>query len=77
MKNESRLLELIGKMEPVEFIGLARLLGVQVVKKENDEVAPREFSDVLNDVMAKYSMLGRTKKREVLRLVEKSVSKKR
>jgi len=48
-------------------------------KKPKEEVRPepRDFLDVLNDVMAKFSTQGRTRKREIIRLVEKSNSKKR
>jgi len=48
-------------------------------KKPKEEIKPepRDFLDVLNDVMAKFSVQGRTRKREILRLVEKSNSKKR
>jgi len=47
-------------MEPIEFLGLARLLGVQVLEEnkeatgEKDKFKPRSFADVLEDVMAKF-----------------------
>lgn len=88
MNNNQSLLQEIAKMQPVEFAGLANLLGVQIVrKKENIEytsTAPkssedikknyeaRPFADVLADVMSKYSNLNRQRKREILRLVKKS-----
>ena len=90
MNTNEKLMHLIGDMEPIEFAGLANLLGVKLVKSldENDQSMekkpkeevrpePRDFLDVLNDVMAKFSVQGRTRKREIIRLVEKSNSKKR
>ena len=90
MNTNEKLMHLIGNMEPIEFAGLANLLGVKLVKpldksdqsmekkpKEEIKPEPRDFLDVLNDVMAKFSTLGRARKRELLRLVEKSNSKKR
>ena len=90
MNTNEKLMHLIGDMEPIEFAGLANLLGVKLVKpldksdqsmekksKEEIKPEPRDFLDVLNDVMAKFSTLGRARKRELLRLVEKSNSKKR
>jgi len=44
-------------LEPVEFLGLARLLGVQVLEEnkeatsEKDKFKPRSFADVLEEVM--------------------------
>jgi len=90
MNTNEKLMHLIGDMEPIEFAGLANLLGVKLVKsldenddsmkkelKENKQLEPRDFLDVLNDVMSKFSIQGRARKREILRLVEKSNSKKR
>ena len=90
MNTNEKLMHLIGDMEPIEFAGLANLLGVKLVKpldendqsiekkpKEETRPEPRDFLDVLNDVMAKFSVQGRTRKREIIKLVEKSNSKKR
>ena len=82
MNSNSLLMDYITKMEPLEFVGLARLLGVAVVednldKESEQKVTPRSFSDVLSDVMAKFNMLGRTRKREILKLVKKSNAMKR
>ena len=90
MTTNEKLMHLIGDMEPIEFAGLANLLGVKLVKpldesdqsmekktKEEIRPEPRDFLDVLNDVMSKFSTQGRARKREILRLVEKSNSKKR
>lgn len=88
MNNNQALLQEIIKMRPVEFTGLAKLLGVQLIQKkegiEFTSTAPessediknnyeaRPFADVLEDVMAKYNNLNRQRKREILRLVKKS-----
>lgn len=82
MKSNMQLMDQITKMEPLEFAGLAKLLGVAIVEDNPDKeaekkVVPRSFTDVLSDVMAKFSKLGRTKKREILKLVKKSNSMKR
>lgn len=90
MNNSQNLLLEITKMQPVEFAGLAKLLGVNIVQKkegvEYTSTAPespadikknyeaRPFADVLGDVMAKYDKLNRQRKREILRLVKKSNS---
>jgi len=55
-------------MEPVEFAGLSNLLGVQLAQDKE----PREFADVLNDVLLKFSHLNRNKRRDLLKLIEKS-----
>ena len=82
MNSNSSLMEHITKMEPLEFAGLARLLGVSIVEDNPDKeaekkVIPRSFTDVFADVMAKFDKLGRTKKREIIKLVKKSNSMKK
>ena len=82
MNSNSSLMEHITKMEPLEFAGLARLLGVAIIednpdKKKKKKVVPRSFTDVFADVMAKFDKLGRSKKREIIKLIKKSNSIKR
>lgn len=70
---------LITNMRPIEFTGLAKLLGVPIVE-ENDKDAedlkerykPRDFTDVLSDIMEKFDKLNRKSKRSLLKLIQKS-----
>ena len=83
MKLGMQLIEQISKMEPVEFLGLARLLGVQVLEEnkeateDKDKFKPRSFADVLEDVLAKYEKQNRSRKREIIKLVKKSNAARR
>lgn len=63
-------------MRPVEFAGLARILGVQIVQMIEGEDKPqgRDFTDVFADVMARFNALNRQQKRDLLKLVKKSNS---
>ena len=79
-----KLILLIAKMEPIEFCGLANLLGVKITEEVEtestdikDKYKPRDFTDVLADVMQKFDALNRQKKRELFKLVKKSVSMRR
>lgn len=86
MQLQESLLEQIVKMEPLEFMGLAKLLGVRVMEEQTDDstanndksqLKPRSFADVFDDVMKKFTSLNRTRKREIIKLVKKSNSIKR
>lgn len=61
-------------MQPIEFAGLARLLGVQLIEQAEGEEKPkvRDFTEIFGDVMEKYDKLNRQRKREILKLVKKS-----
>lgn len=61
----SGFLEDIAKLEPVEFIGLAKLLGVELL--EGEELRP--MGDIVEDIMAKFSKLNRKKRRELKEIV--------
>ena len=80
MNSNSSLMEHITKMEPLEFAGLARLLGVAIIednpdKEAEQKVIPRSFTDVFADVMAKFDKLGRARQREIIKLVKNLVNK--
>lgn len=79
MKNTEKLMRLIVDMRPVEFMGLARLLGAPVMEEVNPDATdpkerykPKSFTDVFEDVLRRFDKLNRSRKREILRLVEKS-----
>lgn len=83
MKSSMQLIEQICKMEPLEFAGLARLLGVQIVElneestDEKNKYKPRSFTDVMSEVLDKYEKLNRVRKREIFKLIKKSNSVRR
>ena len=76
MKAMDKLIGIIPKLDTVEFIGLARLLKVPLMEpqkgeeKEKITLAARDFTNVLNDVLAAFDALGRDRKREILRLLK-------
>ena len=65
MNGSSEFLEAIAKLEAVEFIGLAKLLGVELL--EGEELRP--MGDIVDNIMAKFSKLSRKKRRELKEIV--------
>jgi hypothetical protein len=53
----------LSKLEPVEFIGVAHLCGARLLQEDNK--TPRDFADILRDVLDKYQTLNRKKRREL------------
>ena len=69
MNKKNEFIVLIKQLEPVEFIGLARILCVDIINKE-DKTA-RDFYDVLNDMVNKFNTLARKQRREILSVLKK------
>lgn len=69
MNKKDEFINLIKYLEPVEFIGLARILCVDIINKE-DKTA-RDFYDVLNDMVNKFNTLARKQRREILSVLKK------
>ena len=69
MNKKNKLIELIIKLEPVEFIGLARVLCVDIINKEDKTT--RDFYDVLNDIVNKFNTLARKQRREILSVLRR------
>ena len=68
MKPTEKLFDLIPKLDPVGFIGLARLLRVNVVSGDSKE--PRKFTEVLEDILKSFDKQSRVRKREILQIVK-------
>ena len=69
MNKKDEFINLIKYLEPVEFIGLARVLCVDIINKENKTA--RDFYDVLNDMVNKFNTLARKQRREILSVLRK------
>ena len=70
MNKKDEFINLIKYLEPVEFIGLARILCVDIIHKE-DKTA-RDFYDVLNDMVNKFNTLACKQRREILSVLKKA-----
>ena len=65
----------LSKLEPVEFIGVAHLCGARLLQEDNK--TPRDFADILRDVLNKYQTLNRKKRRELEKALAQTNSVKR
>lgn len=63
-----KFMELLIGLEAVEFLGLCKFLGVKLME---DSKSPRDFADLLNDLMEKFQNLNRTRQRELLQILKK------
>lgn len=89
---EDKAVQLIKKvleLDPIEFLGICKILGVEAVKKEVDfestveggrangvvELAPRPFEDIWVDVCDAIDGLNRTQKRNLNRLLKAATKK--
>ena len=61
-------MELLIGLEAVEFLGLCKFLGVKLIE---DSKSPRDFADLLSDLMEKFQNLNRTRQRELLQILKK------
>lgn len=83
-KNSSeKLLEEITKLDSVQFLGVCRILGVELYRK-NDEGAPlteenidvRDFSEIWNDLCDTIDNMNRTRRRNLGKLIYAATSEK-
>lgn len=65
----------LSKLEPVEFIGVAHLCGAHLLQEDNK--TPRDFADILRDILDKYETLNHKKRRELEKILAQSNSIKR
>lgn len=67
---EADFLEQLLKLETVEFVGVARILGILlVIEDENKEKNPRSFELVLKDMLSKYATLSRRQRKNLMKII--------
>ena len=69
MNKKNELIELITELEPVECIGLARVLCVDIINEEDKTT--RDFYDILKDIVNKFHTLARKQRREILSVLRR------
>lgn len=76
MREIDNFINIISKLQPVEFMGLARVLKVPLFTGEGEAREPRDFTDVFSDVLESFSKSGRARRREILKLIKNAAKVK-
>ena len=69
-KTVINFLELVTQLEPIEFVGLSKILCVTLVNQKNE---PREFEDILSDMIDKFISTGRKQREDIIKVLKKSI----
>lgn len=72
-KLNSDFLVNLAQVELYEFLGIAKILKVEVMN--GDE--PRNFADVFEEVLKAYSEANRTRRRELLEIVKAATKREK
>lgn len=67
------LLTGFSKLNTIELIGMARLLCVDIMKKEKDEMRP--FEDILADMIVNYTTAARKSRRTIDKVLKAMINK--
>lgn len=73
-KQINSLISLISKLDHIEFIGLAKILSVQLLK-ENKE--PKSFEDILSEILDNFAKLSSKGRKEILQLLSGTLKVKK
>lgn len=84
-----KLIREIAKLEPEEFLGVCKILGIKLVNVEENaeenveggqskvEAKPRDFTELWDEVCEKVNNLNRTQKRNLDKLVRAATKGKK
>lgn len=66
-----RFINLIAKLDHLEFLGIAQIFTVPIVTKEDGEEKSKEriFEDIFSDVLDKFIELPKKKRKEIFKLL--------
>lgn len=67
------LLTGFSKLNAIELIGIARLLCVDIMEKEKDEMRP--FEDILVDMITNYTTAARKSRRTIDKVLKAMINK--
>lgn len=68
MKLTDKLIKELPHMDPITFAAVAKILGVPLMDAQKQE--PREFTDVLAEVLRTFDAKDRKYKRSILKLLK-------
>lgn len=66
-----QFINLIAKLDHIEFFGIAQILTVPLVIKEDDseKAKEREFEEIFSDVLDKFIELPKKRRKELIKLL--------
>lgn len=60
------------KLEPVEFIGVARILCVELMNKEKQ---PKDFWDIFREMLEKFPQIPKSQQKQLLGVLKENATK--
>ncbi len=67
--------ELLTKLEPIEFLGVANILQVELLNVVQN-CTPRPFEEIFSDMLDKYITLSVGPRKEILNVMRQSIKTK-
>lgn len=73
-----KILEKIVTLEPVEFLGVCKILGIKMLIKDGEgKENPRDFTELWCDLCDKIGQLNRTQRRNLATLINAATKKEK
>jgi hypothetical protein len=66
-----QFINLVAKLDHIEFFGIAQILTVPLVVKEegNDKPKERDFEEIFSDILDKFIELPKKKRKDIVKLL--------
>lgn len=66
-------INLVPTLEPIEFLGLAKVLCTNTV---DEDMAPRPFEDILSDMIDRFISTGSRQRKDILKVMKNAKKEK-
>jgi hypothetical protein len=70
-KDFQKFLLQVSKLDALEFLGLVRIFNIEIFK-DDEKKTPREFEELLSDVLDMYVKLDRKQRRTIMKTIKLS-----
>lgn len=68
-KDLEKLMLEISKLEPIEFLGVAKIFNLDLFENDEDK-KPRNFEIILSEILDKYISLSHRQRRTIMKLIK-------
>lgn len=73
---EKLLMEII-KLDPVQFLGICKILGIDIYEKKGEEDTPRDFCSLWEDLCDALGEMNKLRRRNLSKLVHAANKKEK
>ena len=67
-------LQIVSKLEAIEFMGLVRIFNIEILKNDKDRT-PRNFEEIFSDIIDSFVAASPRQRKNIMKILKAAVQK--